>query len=164
VTDSPQPATRNLRPGFTVVELLVVIAVISMLAALVLGGVMGARRAADRNHTRMIIQLLDAAIGQYESEWGDYPPGNGEAGGGEDLYTALTSPANSRSYVSGNQPPSAEVGSAGRKAFVDHWRNPIRYTHHRYYSGEPRADEYRLQSAGADGQFGTEDDINNWKK
>jgi type II secretion system protein G len=163
-TVNRQPTTGNRRTGFTLVEMLVVIAVIGLLGSLILGGVMAAKRQANRNHTRTIIQLLGAAIDQYENDWGDYPPGDGQAGGAEDLYSALTSPANTRAYVSGGQPAAVEQAETGRKAFVDFWRNPLRYTHHRHYSGDPRADEYRLESAGPDGRFGTDDDLNNWKK
>jgi len=156
--------TANRRPGFTLVEMLVVIGVIAILSGLVLGGVMAAKRQANKKHTQMILQLLGAAIAQYEQDWGDYPPGNGEVAGAEDLYAAMTSPGSPRAYVTGGNPPAGLQEGAKYKTFVDHWRNPIRYTHHRHYSGDPRADDYRLQSPGPDGVFGNDDDLTNWKK
>ncbi len=159
-----RPSAARSRPGFTLTELLVVLLIISVLAGMILGGVTVARRSASKTRTKAAIQLLGSAIAQYESEWGDYPPGNGEAAGAEDLYLSLTSPFNPRSFINGGEPPTGDPDNTGHKVFVDAWRHPIRYTHHRHYSGEPRADDYRLESAGPDGRYGTDDDITNWKK
>jgi len=158
------PSAEHRRSGFTLVEILVVVSIIGVLMGLILGGVTAARRHFSVTRTRAIIQLLDAAIDQYQLEWGDYPPGAGGAAGSAELYRTLTSPANLRQYISGSEPPAADVDGSGQRVLVDHWRHAIYYTHHRHYAGDPNRDEYRLQSAGPDGQYGTEDDIVNWKK
>jgi len=159
----PTPGARRCA-AFTLVEILVVISIIGVLMGLILGGVMAARRHSNIAHTKIIIQLIGAAIDQYQLDWGDYPPGAGGAAGSAELYRALTSPANPRPYTSGSEPPAADVDGSGQRVMVDHWRHAIYYTHHRHYAGDPNKDEYRLQSAGPDGQYGTEDDITNWRK
>jgi type II secretory pathway pseudopilin PulG len=144
--------------------MLVVVTIIGVLMGLVLSGVMAAKRHFNIADTKAIIQLIGAAIDQYQFEWGDYPPGAGGAAGSQELYRALVSPANSRPYLSGSSPPVADPDGSGHKVLVDHWRRTIYYTHHRNYAGDPNKDLYRLQSAGPDGQYGNDDDITNWKK
>ncbi len=60
--------------GFTLVEMLVVIAIISVLAGLVLASVTAARRYADLKATQTEIQTLAQAISNYSVQLGDYPP------------------------------------------------------------------------------------------
>jgi len=60
--------------GFTLVEVLVVIAIISTLAGLVLAGVTAARRFADQKATAQDILALQQAIESYNTARGDYPP------------------------------------------------------------------------------------------
>jgi len=69
------PAIRgSARGGFTLVEMLVVIAIISVLAGLTLGSVTAARRYADNKATANEIQALTQAIHNYNVQFGDYPP------------------------------------------------------------------------------------------
>ncbi len=63
-----------LEAGFTLVEILVVMAIISTLAGLILGSVTVARRYADKKTTAQEIQLLVQAIHNYNMQYGDYPP------------------------------------------------------------------------------------------
>ncbi len=62
------------REGFTLIEILVVIAIISTLAGLVLAGVTAARRFADQKATAQDILTLCQAIEGYNTARGDYPP------------------------------------------------------------------------------------------
>ncbi len=150
--------------GFTLIEMLVVIFIIGLLSGLILTGVMAARRKIGRDNTRVILKNIEAAIEVYESDYGDFPPGKGGRQSSEDLYEALSSTRHEGPYLKGDYPPAKDTNRNKRKEMVDHWGRPIRYTHHRNYSEEPRADTYRLKSAGLDGKPGTGDDITNWKK
>ena len=150
--------------GFTLTEILVVLFIIGLLAGLILTGVMAARRKMGRDNTRVMLQTIGAAIESYEGDYGDFPPGKGGIQGSEDLYEALSSTRAEGPYLRGDYPPAKDTNNNKRKELVDHWGWPIGYTHHRNYTGEPRADEYRLESAGLDRKPGTGDEITNWKK
>ncbi len=59
--------------GFTLLELLSVIAIIGILAALIFPGVGGARRSANKVRTRVLFSQWSAAIEGFRSEYGYYP-------------------------------------------------------------------------------------------
>jgi prepilin-type N-terminal cleavage/methylation domain-containing protein len=61
-------------PGFTLVEILVVLAILSVLAGLVTVSVQRARKFADVKKVRFEIQQLEAAALAYKNGFGDYPP------------------------------------------------------------------------------------------
>jgi len=161
---SERAGRRRRAAGFTLTELLVVLFIIGLLAGLILTGVMAARRKIGRDNTRNMITTISGAIERYSSDWGDFPPGRGGLEGSEELFAALRSERFEGPYLKGDFPPAKDTDNNKRKELVDHWGRPIGYTHHRNYTGEPRPDEYRLESPGLDGRRGTGDDIVNWKK
>ncbi len=59
--------------GFTILELLTVVAIIGILAALIFPSVTGARRAANKSKTRVQFTQWAAAIEGFRSEYGYYP-------------------------------------------------------------------------------------------
>ncbi len=73
-----QREARARRPGmaFTMIELLVVVAIIGVLASLVVGGVGRAVRAGKESRLRADMNQLVTAIEQYQSALGTYPPDN----------------------------------------------------------------------------------------
>lgn len=60
--------------GFTLVEMLTVLAIISVLAGLTFASISVARRFADQKTTAQEIQMLVAAAQHYSNAYGDYPP------------------------------------------------------------------------------------------
>ena len=73
-------ATHNRSPrGFTLVELLVVIGIIALLAALVTPAVMQAQVAARNAAIKAEIDMLHMAIMNYKNEHGSFPPCDGFA-------------------------------------------------------------------------------------
>jgi prepilin-type N-terminal cleavage/methylation domain-containing protein/prepilin-type processing-associated H-X9-DG protein len=66
---------RRLRPGFTIVELLVVVAIIGVLIALLLPAVQAARESARRNRCAQSIRQLASGVLAYEQKWEVFPPG-----------------------------------------------------------------------------------------
>ncbi len=66
------PATR--RPGFTLVELLVVLAVVGLLVGLLLPAVQSARESARRSRCQAQLRQLGVAIHSYHASWNSFPP------------------------------------------------------------------------------------------
>jgi len=71
----PQTAFRNAS-AFTLIEMLVVIAVIGILAALIFPVVGAVERRQYINHARAEMAQLEAAIERYKAVYGFYPPSN----------------------------------------------------------------------------------------
>ncbi len=82
--------------GFTLVELIAVIAIIAILSAAVLGGVVYAGKKASVAATKGLIERLSVAINMYREDYGAYPPDRNpnhpSTGGWEDDW--YTDPGN----------------------------------------------------------------------
>ena len=130
------------RAGFTLIEILVVIAVLAMLAALVAPNVFQHVGTAKDATARSQIELLGAALDSYRLDNGRYPTTDQ---GLEALWEPPTI-----------QPlPSNWRGPYLRKSVPeDPWGNPYIYIS----PGEVNPRGYDLLSLGADGQLGGEGD------
>ena len=124
-------ADGNRKAGFTLIEIMLVVIIIGILAAVVVGRFAGHGEKARRNATRMSIKNICVAIEAYELENGSWPESI------SDLTRATEDHA----------APLSEVP-------VDAWGTEFQYKTTGPYS-------YEVRSAAKDGQFGTGDDITN---
>ncbi len=69
-----RPDDRGHRPGFTLVELLVVITILGVLVALLVPVIWSAVRTANNTRVGSEINTLASALEQFKLKYGDYPP------------------------------------------------------------------------------------------
>jgi len=138
------------RRGFTLIEILVVVAVLSVLAALVAPNVFGHLGTAKDAAARSQMEMLGAALDAYRLDNGRYPT---TAQGLEALRTEPTIEPRPRNW----RGPYLR-----RDVPLDPWGNPYVYL----APGEANPNGYDLMSLGADGQPGGEGedaDIRAWQ-
>jgi len=134
--------------SFTLIELMVVVAIIAVLAGLVLGGAGAVRGRAARGQAKAEIAAIEAGLARYQLDFGAYPvssnitpsgssyPANpsGYATSGQALFAALwgasnyTSTTGQKQYL--NVKPSM-VNTSGVNYFIDPWG----YAYGYYWSG-----------------------------
>ena len=137
---------RNER-GFTFIEIMVVVAILAILAALVVPRIMGRTDDAKRTAAKVQIRNLEGALQLYKLDNGVYP--STEQG----LKALVEKPS------VGVVPKKWKIGAYLPKLPEDPWANP-----YKYLSPSPKGD-YELISLGTDGEVGGEGinaDIANW--
>jgi general secretion pathway protein G len=141
------PATRRLSAGFTLLEIMVVVVILGILAALVAPNVI--RRIDDANATKakQDIRALETALNLYRMDNFRYPTTD------QGLEALVKQPADPNIR---NWKPGGYVRSLQK----DPWGND-----YAYIAPGTRGGEYDLYTLGADGQpggEGTDADIGNW--
>ena len=127
-------AREALRQGFTLIEILVVVAIIGMLGAVAVPAYMNYLADARVATTRSLIANVDVAVKSYNMKHGKYP----------DSLEVLQEP----------QEDGGDPWLEGEA--VDPWGNELKYEK----QGKKRP---KITSAGPDGEEGTEDDITNYE-
>ena len=140
----------NATRGFTLIEILVVIIVLGMLAALVGPRILGRVSEAKSATARTQIELLGLGLDNYRLDNGSYPTTEQGLAALNETPTHEPLPANWR-------------GPYLRKAIpLDPWGTPYRYRS----PGEANPSGYDLSTLGRDGRPGGSDedaDITSWK-
>lgn len=132
--------------GFTLIEVLVVIAIIGLLAGLVGPQVVKHFGEAKSKSARLQVEQLSAALDLYRLDIGRYPSTN------EGLEALIRAPTDARSW---NGPYLRK-----KKIPVDPWSNPYHYQ----APGEHGSfDLYSLGADGKDGGDGDDADVVNWE-
>lgn len=126
--------------AFTLVELLVVILIISMLAAFVAPRMFKGLGKAKRDIARARMAIIEGALGQFYIDCGRYPDDS------EGLDALLVSPPDLEDKWNG---PYLK-----RSDLIDPWKNPYIYLS----EGEYNVGSFDLISLGADGMEGGEGD------
>jgi general secretion pathway protein G len=136
-----------LQRGFTLIEIMVVVVIIGLLAAIVAPNVIGNIDVAAVNRAKQDIRSIETALNLYRLDNFRYPSE-------EDGLRALVSNPGATSA------PNWKPGGYLRQVPVDPWNNPYEYN----FPGQ-RGGDFDIFSLGADGQEGGDQidaDIGNW--
>ena len=131
------------RAGFTLIEIMIVVIIIAILAAMVVPRLTGRTEEARRKRAAVDLASLESAIDLYELDTGRLPSQLG------DLFTA----------------PGDLAAGSWHGPYLKKRTKPIDPWNHEYVyrrPGEHNPEDYDLFSPGADGRAGTDDDITNW--
>lgn len=103
---------------FTIIELLIVIAVIAILAGMLFAAMGAITERKDKAATQALLLTIDQGLSKYFDDKGEYPEASGSAYDSKTLYKALVE---DNSYVDVSDEFIKD------KAFVDKWGNGIYY-------------------------------------
>ena len=140
---------KSRRRAFTLLEVLMVILILGLLVALIVPQFTGTQKKAMIDTTDNQIKSMKSQLELFKMHCGRYPTTS------EGLGALIKAPDDEalKGKWSG---PYLSVDQAPRDA----WQKELKYES----PGQFNAETYDLSSSGPDGQFGTDDDITNWKK
>ena len=148
----PSPVTHHSSrgdSGFTFIEIMVVVAILAILAALVVPRIMGRTDDAKRTAAKVQIRNIEGALQLYKLDNGVYPFTE------QGLKALIEKPS------VGVVPKKWKLGGYLQKLPEDPWGNP-----YKYLSPAPaQRGDYEIMSLGTDGEVGGEGvnaDITNW--
>jgi general secretion pathway protein G len=143
---------RRAHRGFTLIEVLLVLAILLMLAGVLVVTLGRTREGAQIDSARLLISKVENSLERYVMDLSRYP---GEEDGG--LQALMQPPAfdDERMAERWRGPYLAEEPR-------DPWGNMLNYQLLDMAEGAVGGKRYRLWSNGPDGQDGTADDIRNW--
>lgn len=130
------------RWGFTLVEIMLVVVIIGVLAAMVVPRFAGRRKQAETSRAKSDLAAIGLAIDMYELDMGTYP---------KDLKELIDKPAGQDAWNG----PYLKRGLP-----VDPWRHPYEYKFPSDHAD--KGQDYDLVSLGPDGKEG-QDDLTYWE-
>jgi general secretion pathway protein G len=137
---------RSLRRAFTMMELLVVLAILGLLAGLAISNVTGIFGTAQSQTAGIFVkESMKSPLFTYSLHMGSFPST------AEGLQVLITPPADKADRWHGPYITESKIPT-------DPWGEPYQYA----YPGTHNKSGYDLWSKGPDKQSGTEDDIGNW--
>lgn len=177
------------KDGFTLIEILVVIGIMTMLAALLLGGLTAAKNKAKRTEARQVVAQIVEAWNAYYIDYRHFPnngpgksfnnltsmnvdavrilQGNYEEDGSADNKWANKNPRHTR-YMDFHKYYTEQSGFTG---FKDPWGNVYQISLDEDYDNQVTGNNGQklnhiavAWSMGPDGESGTGDDICSWDK
>lgn len=144
---SPRPRVTRRR-GFTLLEILVVLAIIGLLVGVLVKNVGGAFDSGQESTTRIFVNdSIKTSLVRYRIDMGDFPSTT------EGLDALVTAPAGKADRWKGPY-----VDAKGGKLPLDPWGQAYGYR----YPGTRNKGSYDIFSKGRDATEGTDDDIGNW--
>ena len=152
-----------LRRGFTLTEMLIVLAILVLLASLVGPRLLGSKKKADINATKAQIGMFQAALETYAVDMNRFPKT-------EEGLTALVSETDgggaSNELDTGDATTDDESGSSWSGPYLkttalpkDPWGKSYKYE---YPPTRSKGDIPEIWSLGPDGDEGTDDDVVSW--
>ena len=140
-TRGTRPSGRIFRRAFTLVEMLLVVTIIGILAALVIPKIVGRSEQARATAAHADLSSIKTALDAFEVDNGFYP---------KSIQDLVTVPSNAKNWH----------GPYLEKVPQDPWGNNYNY----YFPGKHNTGSYDLLSVGPDAKEGTDDDVGNWTK
>ena len=141
--------SRSGHKGFTLIELMVVIAILALLGGMVMPRVIGRLRQAKPQKAAIDLKQIGLALDMYAADNGEYPT---TEQGLQSLVRQPTSPPEPMNWSGPYVDPTN---------FLDPWGTPYNYDSPSTHEGY----DYDLYSYGSDGQEGGTDeeaDITSW--
>jgi len=138
------PKRRQRRAGFTLVEVLLVLAILVIIASLGIANYSRAQRKAYANAAKAKVEQLSSLVKQYQIDVGDFPPS---------LEALLQPPPDLANPAKWNGPYLEKANLP-----LDPWERPFEYQ----YPGIHSPELPDIFSAGPDGVKNTQDDVGNW--
>jgi prepilin-type N-terminal cleavage/methylation domain-containing protein len=159
--------------GFTLLELLVVIGIISLLSTILISNFATVRTKAKIQATRSLIATIQASLEAYYAVYGDYPPtdlsdlypgtSNGINNGIESVVACLSDQNKGGPFLQGileskytnldgdscgSPPTNWWFGDTQLREIVDEWNNPLVYFHSRDYDNPSKGSNYSFTMSG----------------
>ena len=128
---------RKGQRGMTLLEIMIVIAILGMLASVIVVAVVNQLDRAKISTTKIKIKSVESALHQYKVNYGNYPTQ------GEGLRVLVNPPDGGKPFLKDKEIPKDEFG------------NEMIYLRPARKGGG----EFEVVSKGPDGQEGTDDDI-----
>ena len=179
----PSLSSRSHTQGFTLIEMLVVVAIVVTLVTLTLGIMGWSETKKQEESARIAVNQLSMALEQYKSETGNLPEDSKDGAlSSNALYVALFSDPDSlgrpeegaKVYYPDLDPNLGKGAGKGKAKFVqkqkgiyviiDPWGQPYRYRRG-FNEGnrEGKNPDFDIWSFGKDGRDNTGDELSNFK-
>jgi len=139
------------RRGFTLIEMLVVLAILVLLMSMVGPRILGSREKADISSTKTQIGMFRGSLEQYNLDTRSYPTTE------QGLAALVEAPSDEEEGESNWDGPYISKSEIPK----DPWGNDFQYE---YPPEHGKGDFPDIWSYGPDGEDNTEDDITNWTK
>ncbi|MDB6154518.1 MAG: xcpT 8 [Chthoniobacteraceae bacterium] len=139
---NPHRFNRRRQQGFTLVEMLLVLVILAVLAAIVIPKMSGRSQQAKITAAKADISGIEMALDSFEVDTGGYPAGS------NGLNSLIDEPTGAQNWR----------GPYLKKMPVDPWGNSYIYS----YPGKNNPKGIDLSSMGPDLHTGGDDDITNW--
>lgn len=150
----PRGLARAARRGFTIVEVMIVLAIILVLATLVAVNVRGSQKDAKLGAAKVSMRALDSALQRFNDKFGRYPTD-------EEGIAVLWDKSKFTSEDETEAAKWERLVERAEDSEKDPWGTPWGYRQKDEASDE---DIFDLYSFGPDRQDGTDDDIHNRAK